>query len=80
MAHEPSGRPHDFRWTLPGHCHILAMMARTESIRILVTADEKARIEKAATAARRTMSDWLRLLAEGEIQRQNRDPEGRRVL
>jgi uncharacterized protein (DUF1778 family) len=56
------------------------MMARTESIRILVTADEKARIEKAATAARRTMSDWLRLLAEEEIQRQNRDPEGRRVL
>jgi hypothetical protein len=48
------------------------MMARTESIRILVTAQEKARIEKAADAARRSMSDWLRLLAEEAIERQDR--------
>jgi uncharacterized protein (DUF1778 family) len=57
---------------LPEPCHILPRMARTESIRILVTAEEKARIEKAADAARRSMSDWLRLLAEEEIERQDR--------
>jgi len=53
------------------------MMARTESIRILVTAEEKARIEKGAEAARRTMSDWLRLLAEQEIERQDRREDRR---
>lgn len=47
-------------------------MARTVSIRVLVSAEEKARIEKGAAAARRTMSDWLRLLAEEEMDRQER--------
>ncbi len=33
--------------------------------------EEKARIKKGAAAARRSVSDWLRLLAEDEIERQN---------
>jgi uncharacterized protein (DUF1778 family) len=48
-------------------------MARTESIRILVSPEEKVLIEKAAAAARRSMSDWLRLLAEEAIDRQGRE-------
>lgn len=51
--------------TWPYHGH----MARTESIRVLVSPEEKLRIEKAALAARRSMSDWLRLLAEEAIDR-----------
>ena len=62
--------------TLPDHGHILPIVARTKSIRILVTSDEKTRIEKAAAAARRTTSDWLRLLAEREIENQDRDLQG----
>jgi uncharacterized protein (DUF1778 family) len=45
-------------------------MPRTVSIRILVSPEEKDRIEKAAAVARRSMSDWLRLLAVDEIGRQ----------
>jgi hypothetical protein len=36
----------------------------------LVTTEEKARIEQAATAAKRSMSDWLRVVAGDEIERQ----------
>ena len=46
-------------------------MPRTTSIRILVTLEEKARIEKGAAGARRTVSDWMRLLAEDELRRQD---------
>ena len=53
-------------------------MRRTESIRLLVTAEEKARIEQAAVAARRSMSDWLRVVAEEEIERQLRVKGGAR--
>ena len=56
----------------------IAIMRRTESIRLLVTAEEKARIERAAAAARRTMSDWLRVVAEERIERQFREEEGTR--
>jgi uncharacterized protein (DUF1778 family) len=48
-------------------------MARTDSIRILVSPEEKLLIEKAAAAARRSMSDWLRLLAEEAIDRQGKE-------
>jgi uncharacterized protein (DUF1778 family) len=49
-----------------------------ESIRLLVTAKEKARIEQAAAAARRSISDWLRVVAEEEIERQLRAEGGAR--
>lgn len=54
--------------TWPYYCHV----RRTTSIRILVTPEEKDRIEKGASRARRTVSDWLRLLAENEVERQSR--------
>ena len=53
----------------------IAMMARTDSIRLLVTTEEKTRIEQAAATARRSMSDWLRLVAEEAIERQRRGDE-----
>jgi hypothetical protein len=43
-----------------------------------MTAEEKARIEQAAAAARRSMSDWLRVVAEERIERQFREEEGNR--
>jgi hypothetical protein len=43
-----------------------------------VTAEEKARIEQAAAAARRSMSDWLRVVAEEEMERQLRAEGGAR--
>lgn len=46
------------------------MVRRNDSIRLLVTAEEKARIERAAAAAKRTMSDWLRVVAEEAMERQ----------
>jgi len=52
------------------------MVRRTESIRLLVTAAEKARIEQAAAAARRSMSDWLRVVAEERIESQSRAKGG----
>jgi len=59
--------------TSNGHGNTIATMRRTESIRLLVTAEEKARIERAATAARRSMSDWLRVVAEERIEGQLRE-------
>lgn len=56
----------------------IAIMRRTESIRLLVTAEEKARIGRAAAAAKRTMSDWLRVVAEERIEGQFREEEGTR--
>lgn len=56
------------------HCQV----RRTESIRLLVTAEEKARIGRAAAAAKRTMSDWLRVVAEERIDGQFREEEGTR--
>jgi len=47
-------------------------------MRLLVTAEEKARIEHAAAAARRTMLDWLRVVAEEEIERQSHSEGGGR--
>jgi len=41
-----------------------------------VTAEEKARIGRAAAAARRTMSDWLRVVAEERIEGQFPEEEG----
>jgi uncharacterized protein (DUF1778 family) len=62
----------DVERTWQYYCHV----RRTESIRLLVTAEEKARIEQAAAAARRSMSDWLRVVAEEEIERQLRAEGG----
>ena len=51
----------------------MGSMARTTSIRVLVSPEEKDRIEKAAAAAKRSMSDWLRILADDAIDRQDRE-------
>ena len=53
------------------------MAKRTESIRLLVTAEERARIEQAAAAAKRSMSDWLRVVAEERIEGQFREEKAR---
>lgn len=59
--------------TVNGHGNTVATVRSTESIRLLVTAEEKALIERAAAVARRTLSDWLRIVAEERIERQSRE-------
>ena len=48
------------------------------ALRCGLAAEEKARIGRAAAAARRSISDWLRVVAEEEIERQFRAEGGAR--